>query len=468
MTDPELDDRQRPEPAEPVVAEEILGLDPDLVRDVAAAMDEGRFAEVDALIEPLHYAEVAGLLEQLDGERRQGLVEHLSPTFDAEILPELDETVRDEVVDQLGTPALARALARLESDDALNLISSLDEHRQRQVVFALPAALRDLLESHLAFPEESAGRLMQRDVVAVPSFWTVGETIDYMREAEELPNDFYDLYVVDPRHRPVGTVPLNRLLRTKRPVRIDEIMETSFVAVPATMDQEDVAYIFKQQDLVSAPVVDEAARLIGVIMVDDVVDVIHDEAEEDLMRLGGVREGDLYSGVADTIRARLPWLSVNLMSAFFAALVISLFEDTIAKIVVLAVLMPIVASMGGNAGVQSVTVTVRAIAMKELTFANARRNLGKAALVGMLNGLIFATLIGLVTWAWSGEEAIGGVIGVAVIGTLGFATVLGTAIPIALTRIGVDPAVASGPTLTTITDSFAFLSFLGLATLLLT
>ena len=294
---------------------------------------------------------------------------------------------------------------------------------------------------------------MQRDFVAVPTFWTVGQTIDFMREAENLPGEFYDIFVVDPRHRPIGIVPLSRVLRTKRPVLISTIMEVSPITVPAAMDQEEVAHVFRQQDLVSAPVVDPSGRLIGVITVDDVVDVIDEEAEEDLLHLGGVREDDLYSTVVDTIRTRFPWLSVNLLSAFLSAFVISLFEGTIAKIVVLAALMPIVASMGGNAGVQSVTVTVRAIAMKELTFANARRNLSKAVVVGILNGMIFATLIGAVVWAWSGRAEIGGVIATAVIGTLIFATVLGTAIPIALERIGVDPAVASGPTLTTMTNS---------------
>jgi magnesium transporter len=295
----------------------------------------------------------------------------------------------------------------------------------------------------------------------------VGQTIDFMRETSTLPEDFYDIFVVDPRHRPVGTVPLSRVLRNQRPVLISTLREENPITVPATMDQEEVAYIFRQQNLTSAPVVDPANRLIGVITIDDVVDVIDEEAGEDLLHLGGVREDDLYHTVVDTIRTRLPWLSVNLCSAFFSAFVISLFESTIERIVVLAALMPIVASMGGNAGVQSVTVTVRAIAMKELTFANARRNMSKAIVVGVLNGLIFAAVIGGVAWGWSGRFDIGAVIASAVVGTLIFATVLGTAIPILLTRLGVDPAVASGPTLTTMTDSIAFFTFLGLSTVVL-
>jgi magnesium transporter len=454
-------------PDEAPQAEDLLGLDAVLVRAVADALEEGDVQAVDGLIADLHYAETADLLEQLDADNRARLIERIRHNFDPNILHELDESVREEVVEQLGGATVARAVANLDSDDALYVIDSLEEQRQREILHAIPEALRQMHEEHLAFPEDSAGRLMQRDFVAVPTFWTVGRTIDFMRETENLPDDFYDIFVVDARHRPVGTVPLSRVLRTQRPVEMSSIMEVSSITVPAAMDQEEVAYLFRQQDWVSAPVVDDNGRLIGVITVDDVVDVIDEEAEEDLLHMGGVREDDLYSGVAETVRTRLPWLSVNLGSAFLSAFVISLFEATIAQIVVLAALMPIVASMGGNAGVQSVTVTVRAIAMKELTFANARRNLTKAVVVGVLNGLIFAALIGAVAWAWSNNAEIGGVIALAIVGTLILATVLGTAIPLVLTHYGVDPAVASGPTLTTITDSIAFLTFLGLATVLL-
>ena len=457
----------RPDDDEAPQAEDVLGLSPDVVRLVADSLDGGDTATVDEAISDLHYAEFANLLEQLSEEHRAKLIERMRPRFDPDVLPELDDSVRDEIVERLGTAAVARAIAKMDSDDALYVIDRLDEPLQREILAAIPRALRDMHEEHVAFPEESAGRLMQRDFVAVPTFWTVGQTIDFMRETSTLPDDFYDIFVVDPRHRPVGTVPLSRVLRNQRPVLISTLREENPITVAATMDQEDVAYIFRQQNLTSAPVVDSADRLIGVITIDDVVDVIDEEAGEDLLHLGGVREDDLYATVVDTIRTRLPWLSVNLCSAFFSAFVISLFESTIERIVVLAALMPIVASMGGNAGVQSVTVTVRAIAMKELTFANARRNLSKAIVVGVLNGLIFATVIGGVAWVWSGRIDIGAVIASAVVGTLIFATVLGTAIPILLTRLGVDPAVASGPTLTTMTDSIAFFSFLGLATVIL-
>ena len=387
----------------------------------------------------------------------------LRPRFDPEILPELDDKVRDEVVEQLGTASLAAAIAGLKNDDALYLISSFGEGKQRQVMSAIPAALRARIEEGLAFPEDSAGRLMQRDVVAVPAFWTVGETIDYLRENEDLPEDFYDLFVVDPRHRPAGTVPLNRILRAKRPVHIADLMVSEGVTIPVNMDQEEVAYVFSQHNLVSAPVVDDSRRLVGAITVDDVVDVIHEEAEEDLMHLGGVREGDLYDAVVETGKSRFSWLFLNLATAILASVVIAFFADTIERIVMLAVLMPIVASMGGNAGTQTLTVAVRAIATKELTPANAWRVLGKEVLVGAFNGVLFAVLLGIIAWAWSGDPGIGVVIAAAMIVTMVVAGLAGTAIPLGLSRTGIDPAIASGVFLTTITDVIAFLAFLGLA-----
>ena len=444
-------------------AEDLLGLSTDLAKSISQALADDHPYEVSALIRDLHSAELADLLELLGSEHRSQLVELLRPSFDPEVLAELDETVRDEVADQLGTDTLARAIANLDTDDALELISELTEVKQRQILQAIPHALRSMLEEGLSFPEDSAGRLMQRDFVAVPTFWTVGDTIDFMRESDDLPNDFYDLFVVDPRHRLVGKVALNRLLRTKRPVRISEIMDSAVISVPVEMDQEEVAYVFAQQNVVSTPVVDASDRLIGVIMIDDIVDVIQEEAEEDIMRLGGVREDDLYDAVIDTGRSRFSWLFINLLTAIVASAVIGLFEGTIQQIVVLAVLMPIAASMGGNAGTQTMTVAVRAIAMKELTGANAWRVLSKEVLVGVFNGILFAALIGGVAWVWSGQVSIGLVMAAAMMVTMIIAGLAGTAIPLGLSRTGVDPAVASGVFLTTITDVVAFLAFLGLA-----
>ncbi len=449
--------------APPTHAEDLLGLGPEVALAVAAALDAGREDEATGLVAPLHAAEVADLLEQLSSDHRHQLVERLRTGFSPAVLAELDETVREDVAEQLGTTGLAAAIAELETDDALSLIASLDGDRRRQIMQASPAAVRATLEQGLAFPEDSAGRLMQRDFVAVPTFWTVGETIDFLREAEDLPNDFYDIFVVDPGHRPVGTVAVSRVLRSRRPMAMEQIMAAELTSVPVDLDQEEVAYIFAQHDLISTPVVDAAGRLIGVIMVDDIVDVIHEEAEEDLMHLGGVHEDDLYADVLGTGRSRFSWLFLNLLTAILASGVIAFFQGTIERIVMLAVLMPIAASMGGNAGTQSLTVVVRAIAMKDLTSANAWRVLSKELLVGVFNGLSFAVIVGTVAWVWSGDGAIGLVMAAAMTVTMVVAGLVGTAIPIGLSRTGVDPALASGVFLTTITDVVAFFVFLGLA-----
>ena len=446
----------------PVQAADLLGLNPDVIRDAIIALDSDDGAAILEIVEPLHPAEIADLIEMLRGPMRTQLVELLRPKFDPEILSELDETVRDEVAEQLGTETIAKAIAALDSDDALNLISTLEETKQRRVLHAISFALRSMLEEGLAFPEESAGRLMQREFVAVPAFWTVGEVIDFLRESDDLPDDFYDVFVVDPRHRLIGYVALNRILRAKRPVKIRDIMIDEFVSVPVQMDQEEVAYVFAQQDLVSAPVVDQSERLIGVITIDDIVDVIHQEAEEDLMRLGGVQEDDLYAAVLDTGKARFMCLFVNLITAVLASVVIGLFQGTIEQVVMLAVLMPIAASMGGNAGTQTLTVAVRALAMKELTTTNAFRVLSKEVLVGTFNGLLFAVIIGVIASIWSGSIAIGAVIAAAMVITMIIAGLAGAAIPLGLSRTRFDPAIASGVFLTTITDVVAFLAFLGL------
>jgi magnesium transporter len=448
----------------PVQAKDLLGLNPDVIREAIVALGSNDGSAILEIVAPLHPAEIADLIEMLRGPMRTQLVELLRPKFDPVVLTELDETVRDEVAEQLGTETIAKAIASLDSDDALNLISTLEETKQRRVLHAISYALRSMLEEGLAFPEDSAGRLMQREFVAVPTFWTVGEVIDFLRESDDLPDDFYDVFVVDPRHRLIGYVALNRVLRAKRPVLVRDIMIDEFVSVPVHMDQEEVAYVFAQQDLVSAPVVDDNERLIGVITIDDIVDVIHQEAEEDLMRLGGVQEDDLYAAVIDTGKSRFAWLFVNLFTAVIASVVIGLFQGTIEQVVMLAVLMPIAASMGGNAGTQTLTVAVRAIAMKELTTANAYRVMSKEILVGTFNGVLFALIVGVIAWIWSGSIGIGVVMAVAMVITLIVAGFAGAAIPLALSRTRFDPAIASGVFLTTVTDVVAFLAFLGLGT----
>jgi len=452
---------------QPSSAEQAAGLDPQLVQDITLSLEEQHRFESRLLVEALNPAELADLLQLLRGDLRERFVEYLRPDFDPAVLPELEEDIRNDIAEQLGTKTIARAIVRLESDDALSLMTSLTETMQRSVMQAVPSELRELLEEGLAFPEESAGRLMQRDFVAVPAFWSVGEIIDFMREADDLPADFYDIFVVDPRHRAIGKVPLNRLLRSQRPVRISEFMIEDIVTVPGTMDQEDVAFLFAQHDLVSAPVVDDVGRLIGTITIDDIVDVIHEEAEEDIMGLAGVKNDDLYAAVLETGRSRFSWLFLNLITAVLASIVIGFFEATLEQIVMLAVLMPIVASMGGNAGTQTMTIAVRALATHELTPANAMRILGKETLVGCYNGAAFAILIGLVVWLWAGSWMIGAVMAAAMVVTLILAGLAGMLIPLGLDRTGIDPAIASSVILTTVTDVVAFSVFLGLAATIL-
>jgi magnesium transporter len=448
----------------PVGSKEAAVLTPELVRACEQALKAGDTAQVLATVRSLHYSDVADLLQSLDEENRRALVEVIRPIISPELLPELEEIVREEVIGQLGPREVAEAITGLETDDAVGLVEDLEVAEQQELLEAVPEAIRSRIEEGLAYPEDSAGRLMQRDMVAVPDDWTVGKTIDHMREAEHLPRDFYDIYILDSDQRPVAKLPLSRLMRTKRPVPLSDIGESKFQIVPVAMDQEEVAFLFRNRDLISAPVVDGAGRMVGVITVDDIVDVIHDEAEEDIMRLGGVRETDIYRATLDTTRARFSWLFVNLGTAIAASVVIGFFQGTIEQIVALAVLMPIVASMGGNAGTQTMTVAVRALAVRELTAANALRIVGKEVIVGGLNGVLFAILTGFVTWGWFGDPRLGLVIGAAMIVNMFVAGLAGIVIPLIFDRTHVDPAVASSVVLTTITDVLGFFSFLGLAT----
>jgi len=460
-------EREESDPWLPEVQPDSYGISADLVRTVSEALERGDEAEARQVATDLHEADLADLLENLDRDDRPRLIQILGDAFDLEVLTYLDSSLREDIIEALEPRQLADSLSDLDSDDAVDIFEDLDEEAQREVLEALPRADRIALEESLSFPEDSAGRIMQREVLAVPSSWTVGQTIDYMRAAKDLPDDFYDLYIVDPKHQPIGFVPLSRAMRTKRPVALTDIMTDDMKVVPIEMDQEEVAYLFRQYGLVSAPVVDGAGRLIGVVTVDDVVHIIDEEAEEDLLKLAGVQEADLYSAVLDTTRSRFSWLLVNLFTAVAASLVIAIFEETIERVVALAVLMPIVASMGGNAGTQTLTVAVRAIAMRDLSAGNAWRFVGKEVLVGLANGLIFAVLAGLLAWVWFDAPMIGAIIAAAMVINLVVATLSGALVPLGLEKLGVDPAVASSVVLTTVTDVIGFFAFLGLAALLL-
>ncbi len=429
---------------------------PDLVRRIEAALAEGRTDEARALLGDLSGAGQAWVLEQVDEEQRDALVALLKRDLDPETLVELDQEVRENVLEQLDSKEIAAAAHELEADDAAAILEDLSEEERQEVLAELPADERADIESTLAYPEDAAGRLMQRSLVKVPDSWSVGQVIDYCREATDLPDDVYDLFVVDAEGRLRGSVPLGRMLRNKRPMPILDIVDPDILSVPALTKQSEVAHLFRDQNMVSCPVVDAEGRLLGVIMVDDVVDVIDEEARDDLLKTGGVGADDMH---ISTVR--------NLGTAVIASLVIGQFEGSIEKIVALAVLMPIVASMGGNAGTQTVTVAVRALAMGELTPANALRFIAKEAAVGGLNGIVFACLMAAAVIAWYGDWRLGAVIAAAMVCNLLAAALAGTLIPIGLQRFGVDPAVSSTVFLTTVTDVVGFLAFLGLATLFL-
>ena len=443
------------------------GIAPDIEEAVVDALEAEDTDRVRELLEPLHHADVADLLEHLSGDQREDLVEVIKDDFDPDVLSEVDDGVRDDIIEYLGWDEAASVIAEMEIDDAVLVIEELDEDEQQRVLRAIPAEERTFIEEALGYPADSAGRMMQREIVTVPSFWTVGETIDFMRSSADmdedaLPEVFYDIFVVDPRHRPIGALSLEQTPAVKRrAMKVGDIMETEMHVISVTTDQEEVAFVFRQRDLVSAPVVNEDGRLVGAITIDDVVDVIHEEHEEDFMALGGVSEDDLYSAAVDTTRSRFTWLLVNLGTAVLASLVIGLFEATLEQMVALAVLMPIVASMGGNAGTQTLTVAVRALATRELTETNALRVIGKEVLVGSFNGVLFAVITGGVAWVWFGNPAIGGVIAMAMVVNLIVAGLAGTAIPIVLERFGADPAIGSSVVLTTITDVAGFFVFLG-------
>jgi magnesium transporter len=444
------------------------GLPKRLVAAVLDAVASTNVAALNALLNPLHPADVADLLEQIDQRDRATLLFLWRDGIDGEILSELGDDLRSEVIDLLGPAELADAVRDLESDDVVDLVEDLGVDQQEQVLDALEAVNRVAVEKALAYPDESAGRLMQMEVVRAPSHWTVGETIDFLRASDDLPEQFYHVILVDPRMKPVGYVTLGRLLGTPRLIHLTELMEDSFRTFRVDQDEEEVAYAFNQYHLISAPVVDEDDRLVGVITIDDAMIVLDDEHDEDILRLAGVdAESSLTDKVIATTKRRFPWLAVNLVTAIFASLIISLFEDTIATLVALAVLMPIVASMGGNAGTQSLTVAVRSIATKDLTGANVWRVIRREVLVGLVNGAIFAVVMGIVGWVWFGSPMLGLVIAIAMVINMVVAGFAGTGIPVLLEKMGVDPALASGAFVTTVTDVVGFFAFLGLAAVML-
>jgi len=434
---------------------------------VLEAVDAGSRERLKELLDPEHAADVADLLEQISSKDRRALLALWGDGFDGEVLSEVDEGLRAEMFQQLPDAVVTEAVRELETDDVVDLVEDMDAPQQERLMEALEAADRVAVEQSLQYPEETAGRLMQRELVMAPLDWTVGNAIDHLRNEQELPEHFYKVMIVNPFLQPVGTVVLGSLLTKSRDTMLADIMDEDFRVIPALQPQEDVAYAFNQYHMVSAPVVDDEGRLVGVITIDDAMDVLDEEAEEDIMLLAGVGDESLSGSVMETTKLRFPWLAVNLATSVLASIVIAQFADTIEAIVALAVLMPIVASMGGNAGTQTLTVAVRALATKDLTSANAWRVIRREVAVGFFNGCVFALIIGVIGVVWYGSPMLGVVLGLAMIANLLVAGMAGILVPLGLDKVGIDPALASGAFVTTVTDMIGFFAFLGLAAMML-
>ena len=453
---------------QPAQTAETPNVDPDLLEDIIDAVDEKDTRWLARTLQRMHPADAADALEALSFDTFSEAVELLGGELPADILIELRDSYREEAVEVLPDAAVASALDELDSDDATTILEDLEDDRRERILDDLAPVDRAQLERGLSYEEDTAGRLMQTEFVAAPEYWTVGHAIDHARElGEELPEVFYELYVIDPGHRLLGIVSLATLLRTPRDVQLSDIMEDALSSLKPEMDQEGVAFQFRKYSLAAAPVTDEGDRLVGMITVDDMVDVMQEENAEDLLSLLNVTSADGADTVWDTVKARAPWLGVNLFTAFIASAIISLFEAAIAQVVALAVLMPVVAALGGNAGSQGLAVAVRAIAERQLDGAAARRAIFREVLSGCVNGVIFAIGVGLISLVWFRDVELALVIGAAMLATFIWAGLSGILVPLGLKRLGADPAVASSVFVLTLTDVMAFFSFLGLASLVL-
>lgn len=439
-----------------------------LVTELVGAAADGDAPLIRSLLADLHPADIADCIEQLSWENQDEIARLCPDVFTGEVLAELVEDTRADIVEALEPAYIAEALGDLDSDDMTHVVEELDDEKRAAVMAELDDEDRQYLESSLAFEEESAGRLMQREFVAAPSFWTVGNTIDHMRKAgEDLPDLFFEVFVIDEAFKPIGGVPVSRLMRSNRDVKLSDLMNPAKIVIRPEDDQEDAAYLFEKYHLISAPVVDSDGRIAGMLTVDDIVDVIQEENKEDMLALAGVNDAGQADTVWSSVKARAPWLLVNLGTAVVASAVIALFEGAIAQLVALAVLMPIVASMGGNAGTQSLAVAVRAIASRDLTMSNSMRVIWRELAAGTVNGLIFAVVMGLVAALWFNDWNLGWVIAVSMVITLAAAGLSGILVPLGLRRMGADPAVASSVFVTTVTDVVGFFVFLGLGAMVL-
>jgi magnesium transporter len=436
----------------------------EAISDWVRAQDRAALlADLDAR----HESDIAEIITVLAPDLRTALLQLIGDALAPEVFAELDDAVRDDVLEVIDTDTVVNTVQQLDSDDAVFVLEDMDEGERQEVLEKIPQTDRLVLERALDFPEDSAGRLMQSSFISVPPFWSVGRTIDYLRDTKDLPDDFLEIYIIDPTYSPVGVVHLAEMLRAQRTNTMEALQHEDFYIIQAETDREEVALLFERYNLVTAPVVDEDSRLIGVITADDVFEVIAEEAGEDILRLGGVGDEAVTDTVLDTARGRASWLFLNLLTAIAASLVIGLFDASIEKMVALAVLMPIVASMGGNAGTQTLTITVRALATQELLPVNAARLVYREFGVGLLNGMVFAIITGIIGGVWFGDNLLGMVLAAAMIVNLVVAALAGILIPIGLNRVNIDPALASSVFVTTVTDVIGFFAFLGFATLFL-
>lgn len=432
------------------------------VRD---ALDLGDQARVYDLVEPLHPADVADLFELLDKDERGHLAAAITDLMTGDVIAELNDWVRDSMVEALPAATVAEIAEQLDTDDAVQLIEDLDTEDQQAILAEMEPADRAAIESALSYPEETAGRLMQRELVAVPETMTVGDLIDYLREQDDMPTEFWEVFVVDPRHHPVGTCQLSWILRTPRHIALTDVMKRDQTLIPVGMDQEEVALRFQKYALISAAVVDESGRLVGQLTVDDIVHIIQEEAGEDALLMSGAGDGDINEPIRDAYSARIRWLLANLVTASLASFIISRFEDVIAQLVTLAVLMPIVAGIGGNAGTQTLAVTVRALATNQLTASNSLRAVRREISIALLNGISVALVIAAVVTLIFADWHLGMVIGLAMMANILIAGIAGVLVPLTLERLKTDPAISSSIFVTMTTDSMGFLVFLGLAVL---
>ena len=448
--------------------QQILGLGPKIVNSVLIGLEENDKSHVRKIVEGLDEYDLAKLIEVLDVDERKKLIEYLDGHIDPSVFPELNEVVQEQVIETLDENQIVNIVNELDSDDAVELLEHMDDDEQKNIISQLDPELKHQVKSSLHYPEDSAGRIMSRDFVHMPENWTVKEAKNFLLNDDDLPDEFYTIFITDEKMRPVGEITLDKLLRAKANQNLNVIMDGEIVPIEAYTDQEEVAHMFREYGWMSAVVVDNKGHLVGVINIDDIVDIVHEEASEDIMHLSGTEEGDVYKSVKDIFKSRIPWLLTNLAATVMASSVVKGFQDIIAQISILAVLMPIVASMGGTTGNQTLAVVVRALATKELTSRNTLRMIFKEFMVGFLNGMLFAGLIALVTWLlFPDYQQMSLIIAIAMLCNLCIASLAGILIPLTLNKFKVDPAVSSGVFLIALTDSGGYFIFLGLAKLFL-